>query len=65
MLREVVSSANRTWVIFAPYADFEELSDPDVVAYLNETGKVKFESYRAKVILVERANQPKGMAKTP
>jgi len=64
-MREVVSSANRTWVVFAPYADFEELSNPDVVAYLNQTAKVEFETYRAKVMLVERADQPKSIAKTP
>jgi hypothetical protein len=64
-LREVVSSANRTWVIFAPYGNFEQLSDPNVVDYLNHTSKVAFETYRAKVLLVERADQPKGIAKTP
>ena len=64
-LREVVSSANRTWVVFAPYADFEELSNPDVVDYLNQTAKVEFETYRAKVMLVERADQPKRTVKTP
>ena len=64
-LREVVSSARRTWVVFAPYADFEQLSDPSVIDYLNQTSKVEFETYRAKVMLVERADQPKGVAKTP
>jgi hypothetical protein len=64
-LREVVSSANRTWVIFAPYADFELLSNPNVVDYLNQTAKVEFESYRAKVLLVERAEQPKSAVRTP
>ena len=55
-LREVVSPAHRTWVVFAPYANFEKLSDPSVLDYLNQTGKVEFESYRAKVMLVERAD---------
>jgi hypothetical protein len=64
-MREVVSSAHRTWVVFAPYADFEELSNPNVVDYLNQTAKVEFESYRAKVMLVERADQPKSITKTP
>jgi hypothetical protein len=64
-LREVVSSANRTWVIFAPYADFELLSNPNVVDYLNQTAKVEFESYRAKVLLVERADQRKSTVRTP
>jgi hypothetical protein len=64
-MREVVSSGQRTWVVFAPYADFEELSNPNVVDYLNQTAKVEFETYRAKVLLVERADQPKSVAKTP
>ena len=64
-LREVVSSARRTWVIFAPYGNFEQLSDPAVLDYLNQTSKVEFETYRAKVLLVERADQPKGIVKTP
>ena len=64
-LREVVSSAHRTWVIFAPYGNFEQLSDPAVLDYLNQTSKVKFETYRAKVLLVEGTAQAKGIAKTP
>ena len=57
-LREVVSPAHRTWVVFAPYANFEKLSSPSVLDYLNQNGKVEFETYRAKVMLVERAKQP-------
>jgi Dolichyl-phosphate-mannose-protein mannosyltransferase len=64
-LREVISPARRTWVVFAPYASFERLSSPGVVDYLNEAGKVEFESYRVKVMLVQSAGQPKGIAKTP
>jgi hypothetical protein len=64
-LREVVSPAHRTWVVFAPYANFEKLSSPSVLDYLDQTGKVEFESYRAKVMLVERAKQAKTVAKTP
>ena len=64
-LREIISPAHRTWVVFAPYASFEKLDNPSVVDYLNQTGKVEFESYRAKVMLVERANQPKSIVKTP
>ena len=64
-LREIVSPARRTWVVFAPYANFEKLSTPSVLDYLNQNGKVEFETYRAKVMLVERADQPKDVAKTP
>ena len=64
-LREIVSPARRTWVVFAPYATFEKLDNPKVVDYLNQTGKLEFETYRAKVMLVQRADQPKNVAKTP
>jgi hypothetical protein len=64
-LREVISPAHRTWVVFAPYANFEKLSSPSVVDYLNQMAKVEFETYRAKVMLVERAKEQKSIAKTP
>jgi len=64
-LRDVVSRSHRTWVVFAPYSSFEKLSNPNVLDYLNQTAKVEFETYRAKVMLVERATQPKSIAKTP
>ena len=64
-LREVVSPAHRTWVVFAPYANFEKLSSPSVLEYLHQNGKIEFESYRAKVMLVERETQQQGVAKRP
>lgn len=64
-LREVISPAHRTWVVFAPYANFEKLESPSVLDYLHQTGKVEFESYRAKVMLVERAKEPETVARTP
>ena len=64
-LREVVYRSRRTWIIFAPYSSFEKLSNPNVLDYLDKNAKVEFETYRAKVLLVERANQPKNVAKTP
>jgi hypothetical protein len=64
-LREAIAPARRTWVVFAPYANFEVLSDPSVVDYINQTAKTEFETYRVKVMLVERADQPKSMVKTP
>jgi 4-amino-4-deoxy-L-arabinose transferase-like glycosyltransferase len=64
-MREVMNPAHRTWVVFAPYANFEKLESPSVLDYLHQIGNVKFESYRAKVMLVESAPQPKTVAKTP
>jgi hypothetical protein len=63
-LRETITPAHRTWVVFAPYANFEKLESPSVLEYLHETGKIEFESYRTKVMLVERATQQKAVAKT-
>ena len=64
-LQEVVYHSRRTWIVFAPYGSFEKLTNPKVLDYLDKNAKVQFESYRAKVLLVERANQPKNVAKTP
>jgi hypothetical protein len=63
-LREVVYRSRRTWIIFAPYASFEKLNDQNVLDYLGETAKVEFETYRAKVMLIERANEPRTIVKT-
>jgi hypothetical protein len=64
-VREIVSPAHRTWVVFAPYANLEKLSSPSVLDYLEQNGKIEFETYRAKVMLLERAKQPKTVARTP
>jgi 4-amino-4-deoxy-L-arabinose transferase-like glycosyltransferase len=64
-LREIVSPAHRTWVVFAPYANVEKLSSPSVLDYLHQNGRMVFESYRAKVMLVERAKEAKAIARTP
>jgi hypothetical protein len=64
-LREVLTPAHRTWVVFAPYANFEKLESPAVLDYLHQAGKVEYESYRTKVMLVERANPQKSVAKSP
>lgn len=52
-LREVVHHARRTWIIFAPYSSFTKYSSPDVIEYLDKSANVVFESYRAKVLLIE------------
>jgi hypothetical protein len=41
------------------------LSSPSTVDYLNQMGKIEFETYRAKVMLVERTTEPSTVAKTP
>jgi len=64
-LLEVTHRARRTWLIFAPYASFEKLNDPAVLDYVNKNAKVLFESYRAKVLLIEGANKTPTVAQSP
>ncbi|MBA3832250.1 MAG: glycosyltransferase family 39 protein [Chthoniobacterales bacterium] len=61
-LLEVTHRARRTWIIFAPYSSFEKLSNRNVLDYLDQNSKVEFESYRAKVLLVQGAMQPGSVA---
>lgn len=61
-LREVVHHAQRTWIIFAPYSSFTKYSSSDVLEYLDKSAKVVFESYRAKVLLIEGSPLPLSVA---
>lgn len=54
-LRDVVNRSGRAWIVFAPYASFEKLNSPAVLDYIHENSKTQFESYRAKVLLIEGA----------
>ncbi|MBV9659401.1 MAG: glycosyltransferase family 39 protein [Verrucomicrobia bacterium] len=66
-LKDVVTRAPRTWVIQAPL-QFAHLNEPDVLAYFNRHGRVVFESYNAKVLLVEGAGtsaQPSDPGQAP
>lgn len=54
-LRDVVNRHGRAWVVFAPYATNEKLNSPEVVDYVKEHSKAEFESYRAKVYLIQGA----------
>ncbi len=58
-LKEVTHRARRTWLIFAPYASFEKLSAPNVLEYLDSNARIVFETYRAKVLLIEGDAQVK------
>lgn len=58
-LKEVTHRARRTWLIFAPYASFEKLSAPNVLEYLDANARIVFETYRAKVLLIEGDSQIK------
>ncbi|MDQ3414752.1 MAG: glycosyltransferase family 39 protein, partial [Verrucomicrobiota bacterium] len=56
--KEVVNRSGRTWVIFAPYASFEGLNSAAVLDYIHEHARAEFESYRAKVYLIQGAQPP-------
>jgi dolichyl-phosphate-mannose-protein mannosyltransferase len=57
-LLEVTHRARRTWIIFAPLGGYQSKGSPEVREYLEKHAKVVFESYRAKVVLVEGASEP-------
>ncbi len=58
-LREVVDLAPRTWVIQAPL-QFGQLNQPDVLAYFANYGRIVYESYNARVILIQGAGSKLG-----
>ncbi|MEO5717016.1 MAG: glycosyltransferase family 39 protein [Chthoniobacterales bacterium] len=57
-LKDVVNRSGRTWIVFAPYSSFEKLNSPAVLDYIHEYSRAEFESYRAKVLLIQGA-QPR------
>ena len=64
-LKEVVNRSGRTWVVFAPYASFEGFNSPAVLDYIHEHSRAEFESYRAKVFLIEGAQPSATVAQGP
>jgi len=64
-LKEVVGRSGRAWVVFAPYASFEMLNSPAALDYIHEHGRTVFESYRAKIFLIEGAQPGSAVAQTP
>ncbi len=54
-LKEVVNRSGRAWIVFAPYSSFEKLNSPAVLDYIHEHSRTEFESYRAKVLLIQGA----------
>ncbi len=64
-LKDVVNRSGRAWVVFAPYASFEMLNSPTVLDYIHKNARAEFESYRAKVYLIEGAQPSSAVAQTP
>jgi hypothetical protein len=61
-LRDAVNRAGRAWVLFVPYSSFERLNSPAVLDYIHQNSKAEFESYRAKVYLIQRAQPERTVA---
>jgi hypothetical protein len=64
-LKDVVDRSGRAWIVFAPFASFEKLNNPAVLDYIHDHAKTQFESYRAKVFLIEGAQSSSAVAQTP
>ena len=64
-LKSVVHRSGRTWVVFAPYASFEKLNSPAALDYIHENAKTEFETYRAKVLLIQGAQHGATVAQMP
>ncbi|MGI8890094.1 MAG: ArnT family glycosyltransferase [Chthoniobacterales bacterium] len=64
-LKDVINRSGRAWIILAPYGSTEKLNSPAVLEYLRSTGKEDFESYRAKVMLIQGAQPATTVAQVP
>ncbi len=63
-LLEATHRGRRTWIVFVPSGALKKLSSPDVLDYLEKNAKIEFESYRAKVYLIEGANSREKVVRT-
>ena len=64
-LKSVIHRSGRAWIVFAPYASFEKLNSPAVLDYIHENSRTQFESYRAKVLLIQGAQPEAKVAQAP
>lgn len=64
-LRDVINRSGRAWIVFAPYSSFEKLNSPAVLDYIHENSRTQFESYRAKVLLIQGAQPGTAVAQAP
>jgi hypothetical protein len=64
-LKSVVNRSGRAWIVFAPYSSFEKLNAPAVLDYIHENARAEFESYRAKVLLIQGAQPGATVAQAP
>jgi hypothetical protein len=64
-LKDVVNRSGRAWIVLAPYSSSIKFNSPPVVDYMRENAKAEFESYRAKVLLIQGAQPGTAVAQTP
>jgi hypothetical protein len=64
-LKDVVNRSGRAWIVLAPYSSSQKLNSPAVVDYMREHGRAEFESYRAKVLLIQGAQPGTTVAQAP
>jgi hypothetical protein len=50
---EVLDNHKRIWLIAVPDSIFMRMSGPEIRKYVQKNGKVRYESYNAKVYLLE------------
>ena len=51
--RSVINMHRRVWIVAAPYGVFSSLSGPEVIEYVSKYGRIVYESYDAKIYLLE------------
>jgi hypothetical protein len=52
-LLEATHRGQRTWVVLVPWGSLKKMASPDVITYLDQNAKSVFESYRAKIFLIQ------------
>lgn len=53
-LMDVIGNYRRVWIMAAPYQVFTASNEPDVVNYVFANSKLMYETYKAKVFLLEQ-----------
>jgi Dolichyl-phosphate-mannose-protein mannosyltransferase len=61
---EATHRSRRTWLYFVPSGGLKKRGTPEVLTYLDENAKTVFESYRAKVYLIQGANSASNVAQS-
>ncbi len=63
-LLEATHRSRRTWLVLVPIGGLKKRDTPEVLTYLDQNAKSVFESYRAKVFLIQGANSASNVAQS-